>query len=161
MNKVTAIILLVILALFLFLLIRVLLPSIKIYLARMPKGIFVLLFLAVIATMAYLVYFLFTDRTGGNPGNEADGNVQAESTEKENEKPPKENCIVLSGDDILIENKKADSVKLNQYIDYRVENNIEITIVDNYASAAMIRDIKAVCDQKGVRYIIKNETWLE
>lgn len=162
MSKPTAIILLVLLALLLFGIFRILLPSIKLYISRMPKGIFVLLFLVIICVIVYLVYYLIGDATGGNPGNDkqteaSSGNI----LEEDEERPIKENCIVLTGSDVFIENAKADSETLEKYIDYRVENNIPITIVDDYSTAALIREIKAICDEKGVRYSIEDEKWLE
>ena len=161
MSKPTAIVLLVILAVLLFLIIKILLPSIRIYISRMPKGIFVVLFLVIAGVITYLVHYLVTGATGGNPGND-NTNEQA-GIEKQEDMPKtvKENCIVLSGSEVYIENEKADSKTIDNYIDYRVENNIELTIVDDYSTAALFREIKAICDKKGVRYIIENEKWLE
>lgn len=160
MSKPTAIILLVLLALLLFGIFKILLPSIKIYIARMPKGIFVLLFLVIVGVIIYLVHYLITGATGGNPGNEQTSEI-AGIEQEDAPKTLKENCIVLSGSDVYVENEKADSATLEKYIDYRVENNIPITIVDDYSTAALFREIKAICDKKGVRYSIENEKWLE
>ncbi|MCR5205327.1 MAG: hypothetical protein K6E47_09740 [Lachnospiraceae bacterium] len=160
MSKPTAIILLVLLALLLFGIFKILLPSIKIYIARMPKGIFVLLFLVIVGVIIYLVHYLITGATGGNPGNEQTSEI-AGIEQEDAPKTLKENCIVLSGSEVYVENEKADSATLEKYIDYRVENNIPITIVDDYSTAALFREIKAICDKKGVRYSIENEKWLE
>lgn len=159
MSKPTAIILLVVLAILLFGLGKILLPSIRKYINRMPKGIFILLFLVIVCAVIYLVHYLFNGETGGIPGNE---NAQsADSQEDENTKVIKENCIILSGSEVFVENEKADTVTIEKYIDYRVENNIPVTIVDDYATLALMSEIKALCDKKGVRYSVENEEWLK
>ena len=161
MSKPTAIILLVFLAVLLFGIFKILLPSIKVYISRMPKGIFVLLFLVVIAVVVYLLDFLINDRTGGLSGNEGKETV-AENREEEEEKTVfKENCIILRGDGVWVENEKADGKALDLYLDYRVENNITVTIVDDYSSVALFKEIKEICEKKGVRISIEDEKWLE
>ena len=161
MSKPAAIILLVVLALLLVGLFKILLPSIRKYISRMPKGIFVLLFLAVAGTVIYLVCFLITDKTGGVAGNVSD-NTQAETRDLSDvPKTDKENCVVLYGSDIYVENAKAEMAELEKYLDYRVDNNIPVTIVDDYATLALFNNVKAVCDKKGVRYSIEDEEWLK
>lgn len=161
MSKPTAIILLVLLVILLFGIFKIILPSIKIYISRMPKGIFVILFLVIVSFAVYLVHYLVTDITGGNPGNEKTAENLGVEAEEDLPKTVKENCIVISGSNVFIENEKADSAVIDKYIDYRVENNIQITIVDDYSTAALFREIKAICDAKGVRYSIEDEKWLE
>lgn len=162
MSKPAAIILLVVLALLLVGLFKILLPSIRKYISRMPKGIFVLLFLAVAVTVVYLVHYLITDATGGVPGNVGEDS-QAEVSSENNDIPKtdKENCVVLFGSDIYVENAKAEIAELENYLDYRVNNNIPVTIVDDYATLALFNNVKAICDKKGVRYSIENEEWLK
>jgi len=63
--------------------------------------------------------------------------------------------------DYRLENAIADQKALEKYLDYRVENNILVTIVDDYSTAAAFREIKAILEKKGVRYSIENEKWLE
>ena len=161
MSKPTAIILLVLLVILLFGIFKILLPSIKIYISRMPKGIFVILFLVIVSFAVYLVHYLVTDITGGNPGNEKTAENSGIEAEEDLPKTVKENCIVISVSNVFIENEKADSAAIDKYIDYRVENNIQRTIVDDYSTAALFREIKAICDAKGVRYSIEDEKWLE
>ena len=162
MSKPTAIVLLVILAVLLFLIIKILLPSIRIYISRMPKGIFVLLFLVIAVVIVYLVNYLIHDETGGIPGNENSSEAASLSKEEEEkERVIKENCIVVSGSEVFIENEKADSDMLDSYLNYRLENNIMITLVDDYATSALFNEIKAICEEKGIRYKIENEKWLE
>lgn len=159
MSKPAAIILLIILVLILFGLGKILVPSIRKYISRMPKGIFVMLFLAIACTVGYLIYYLITDTTGGTPGNESSNTA---SIDEENEtKPIKENCIVLSGPSQYIENKTVDDSALESYIDYRVKNNIPVTIVDDYATLEIMKKVKGICDKKGVNYSIEDEKWLE
>lgn len=159
MSKPAAIILLIVLVLILFGLGKILVPSIRKYISRMPKGIFVLLFLAIACTVGYLIYYLITDTTGGTPGNESSNTA---SIDEENEaKPIKENCIVLSGPSQYIENKTVDDSALESYIDYRVKNNIPVTIVDDYATLEIMKKVKGICDKKGVNYSIEDEKWLE
>ena len=160
MSKPTAIILLVVLAILLFGLGKILLPSIRKYINRMPKGIFVLLFLVIVCAVVYLVHYLFNGETGGISGNEKAESVSSQE-EDENTKVIKENCIVLSGSEVYVENEKADTATIEKYIDYRVENNIPVTIVDDYATLALMSEIKALCDKKGVRYSVENEEWLK
>ena len=160
MSKPAAIVLLIILVLLLFGVGKILLPSIIKYIRRMPKGIFVLLFLAIACTVGYLVYYLITGATGGTPGNE--GTNSTELVDKDDEtKPIKENCIVLSGHSQYIENKTADDNALESYIDYRVKYNIPVTIVDDYATLELMNKVKGICDKKGVNYRIEDEKWLE
>ena len=160
MSKPTAIILLVVLAILLFGLGKILLPSIRKYINRMPKGIFVLLFLVIVCAVVYLVHYLFNGETGGISGNEKAESASSQE-EDENTKVIKENCIVLSGSEVYVENEKADTAAIEKYIDYRVENNIPVTIVDDYATLALMSEIKALCDKKGVRYSVENEEWLK
>ena len=160
MSKPAAIVLLILLVLLLFGVGKILLPSVRKYISRMPKGIFVLLFLAIACTVGYLIYFLVTDTTGGTPGNA--GENRTEAVDEENEtKPIKENCIVLSGPSQYIENKSVDDSALEAYIDYRVKNNIPVTIVDDYATLDLMKKVKGICDKKGVNYSIEDEKWLE
>ena len=126
----------------------------------MPKGIFVLLFLVIIGAIVYLVYFLINDRTGGISGNESTEHVRT-AAEQEELEIKKENCVVLRGDEVWVENEQADSKTLDKYLDYRVENNITVTIVDDYSTVALFREIKAICEKKGVRISIEDEKWLE
>ena len=159
MSKPAAIVLLILLVLLLFGVGKILLPSVRKYISRMPKGIFVLLFLAIACTVGYLIYYLVTDVTGGTPGNVSSNN--SELVDEENERPIKENCIVLSGPSQYIENKTVDDSALESYIDYRVKNNIPVTIVDDYATLELMKKVKGICDKKGVNYSIEDEKWLE
>jgi hypothetical protein len=161
MSRTTAIVMIVVLGLLLIGLFLIILPSIKQYIRRMPKGIFVLLFIVIAFTIVYLVNYLVNNKTGGSP-DYADG-AESEKKASEQEETPiiRENCVVLRGNEIWVENAIADQKALEKYLDYRVENNILVTIVDDYSTAAAFREIKAILEKKGVRYSIENEKWLE
>ena len=161
MSRTTAIVMIVVLGLLLIGLFLIILPSIKQYIRRMPKGIFVLLFIVVAFTIVYLVNYLVNNKTGGSP-DYADGSDSEKKVSEQEETPIiRENCVVLRGNDIWVENEIADQKALEKYLDYRVENNILVTIVDDYSTAAVFREIKAILEKKGVRYSIENEKWLE
>ncbi len=161
MSRTTAIVMIVVLGLLLIGLFLIILPSIKQYIRRMPKGIFVLLFIVIAFTIVYLVNYLVNNKTGGSP-DYADG-AESEKKASEQEETPiiRENCVVLRGNEIWVENAIADQKALEKYLDYRVENNILVTVVDDYSTAAAFREIKAILEKKGVRYSIENEKWLE
>ena len=89
------------------------------------------------------------------------GENSTELVDEESEKPIKENCIVLSGPSQYIENKSVDDSALEAYIDYRVKNNIPVTIVDDYATLDLVKEVKGICEKKGVNYSIEDEKWLE
>lgn len=163
MSKIVAIIFLVICLVVLFLLIRMFTPAFKNLLSRLPKGIFVIIFLFVIGFIVYLVYFLFNNEAkGGNPGIDGEVTEVQETVESEDiVKANVENCIILRDEQIWIDNMQVDMEYVNQYIDYRVENNIELTIVDDYSVSSLHHEITELCDKKGVNYITENETWLE
>lgn len=159
MDRTTAIICLVILLAFLIGTIRVLLPTFKKFVHRMPKSIFIVLFVMIAAAMIWLIVFIVDDVTGGGQtgGNEQDN----KNTVTQEEKPPVENCIIVRGSEIIIENMTADMVSAGRYIDYRVENNIELIVVDDYSVSSVYRGVIDMCKKKGVRYTAEDEKWLE
>ena len=161
MSRTTAIVMIVVLGLLLIGLFLIILPSIKQYIRRMPKGIFVLLFIVVAFTIVYLVNYLINNTTGGSPDYAEGSDSEKQVAEQEETPIIRENCVVLRGNDIWVENEIADQKALEKYLDYRVENNILVTIVDDYSTAAVFREIKAILEKKGVRYSIENEKWLE
>ena len=158
MSKTTAIILLVFMAALLFIIFRILLPSIKLYISRMPKGIFVLLFIVIIGVSAYLIDFLINDRTGGLSGND---NQNTTPGGDEEDTVIRENCIILRNDGVWVENEKADTGKIEKYLAYRAENNITVTIVDDYSTVAQFKEVKAICEKTGVRINVEDEEWLK
>ena len=72
-----------------------------------------------------------------------------------------ENCIILRNDEIWIDNQSVDWDTMEKYIDFHVENNIEISIIDDYSTAVLHHQITNLCDEKGVKYRTEDEKWIE
>ncbi len=166
MNKTVAIVILVILAIVLFFLIKSFLPVFTRAINQMPKGIFVLLILVIIVVMIYLVSFIVSDRTGGNPGSNGESKddiIEASMDDNQDEviTESTENCIILRNDEIWIDNQSVDWDTMEKYIDFHVENNIEISIIDDYSTAVLHHQITNLCDEKGVKYRTEDEKWIE
>lgn len=160
MDRTTAIIILAVLLLLLIGTVSALLPTFKKFVHRMPKSILIALLLIIVGAMIWLIVYIVNDVSGGGqPGENEHNRVEVNSPEEEN--PLIENCIIIRGKDILIDNIIADLNALSDYIDYRVENNIMLTIVDDYAVSSLYRNIIDICEQKGVKKEEKNEKWLE
>ena len=70
-----------------------------------------------------------------------------------------ENCVICREDEIIIDNSIADMKALEDYLDYRVENNIQVVLVDDYSTAGFFNSIVDHLTEKGVIYIIKDESW--
>lgn len=159
MNKPLAIILLVILALILVLLLRVFIPAVTNYLEHLPKGVFVILFIVILAVMGYLIYFLVTPKiTGGETENvleEPSIGPEGSNTDVFQEKI--ENCIILRNDQIWIDNVQVDMNYVEKYIDEHVESNTPLIILDDYSLASLHHQITELCDKKGVNYTKEDE----
>lgn len=166
MNKITAIVILVILAIVLFFLLKSFMPVFSRAIKNMPKGIFILLILVIIVVMIYLTSYIVNDRTGGNPGNNGESNdeiIEASMDDSQADVITEsiENCIILRNDEIWIDNQKVEWDAMEKYIDVHVENNIEISIIDDYSTAVLHHKITDLCDEKGVKYKTEDETWIE
>ncbi|MCR5823035.1 MAG: hypothetical protein K6G60_01235 [Lachnospiraceae bacterium] len=166
MNKIVAIILLVILALILILFIKAMVPALTGFLKNLPKGIFILLFLVIVGMMIYLIWYLANSKVYGGQQQNADLQEQEEQQEEEQLKGNDEiiqpdHCIVLRDDVILISDREADMDTVEKYIDWHVENNTEMVIVDDYSTAALHHRITKLCDEKGVNYRTENEEWID
>ena len=163
-SKIVASIVLLVLVVVLILLFRLIAPIIKNTINQIPKGILLILALAVLVFIICLIVYLFKDESsGGSPGAGNSGN-QMQISEAESEViiiDNIENCIILRDDKVWIDNQIVDMDYVNEYIDYRVENNIQITIVDDYSLSSLHHEITDLCDNKGVNYITEDETWLE
>ena len=70
-------------------------------------------------------------------------------------------CVIIREDEICINNDTADMEDLTKYLDYRVENNIQVILVDDYSSSEFFHSIIDYFEERGVNYIIKDETWLQ
>lgn len=157
MDKTTAIVLLVVLALVLILLIRFLFPSIKSYVIHMPKGIFILLALIIIVVIIFLIVYLTTDDPSGMPfmGHKEDTPVVSEE-QKEMDKMMAEG-IVISGNTAYLGDDRADMSEIVTYIDQRIKEKKEVIIVDDYASSKVYHEIEDICKEKNVtpKYVKK------
>lgn len=166
MNKITAIVILVVLAIVLLFLIKSFMPVFTKAISQMPKGIFILLMLVILGVMIYLISFIANDRTGGNPGNDGESNDDIIEASMDNDQDEIitesiENCIILRNDEIWINNQNVDWDTMEKYVDVHVENNIEISIIDDYSTAVLHHKITDLCGEKGVKYTIEDETWIE
>ena len=158
MSKIIAIVFLVLCLMVLLFLIRMFTPAFKNILNQLPKGIFFILFILVIGFIIYLVYYIFMDDLkGGNPGIDGTTAEVQEDVIKESI----DNCIILRDNQIWIDNQQVDMEAVDKYIDYRVENNIQLIIVDDYSLSSLHHEITELCEKKGVNYLTENETWLE
>ena len=163
MNKPLAIILLVLLTLVLVLLLRIFIPALTNYLKNLPKGVFVILFVALLGIMAYLIYFLVSPRyTGGEIGNALEeSSVEPEESNTDVVLEKIENCIILRNDQVWINNVQVDMDYVGKYIDEHVESNTQLIIVDDYSLASLHHQITALCDKKGVNYTEEDEEWIK
>lgn len=163
MSKPLAIILLVILALILVLLLRVFIPAVTNYLENLPKGVFVILFIVILAVMGYLIYFLVTPQlTGGETESaleESSAGLEGSDTDVILENT--ENCIILRKDQIWIDNVQVDMDYVEKYIDEHVESNTPLVILDDYSLASLHHQITELCDKKGVNYTKEDEEWIK
>ncbi len=163
MNKYIAIILLAVLALILILFIKAMVPALTGLIKTLPKGIFILLFLVIVGMMIYLIYYLANSGVYG--GQQQNAEEQQEQQQEEEQLSGNEeilqpdHCIVLRNDVILIGDREADMSTVEKYIDWHVENNTELIIVDDYSTAALHHRISKLCDEKGVKYRTENEEW--
>ncbi len=163
MNKYIAIILLAVLALILLLVIKAMVPALTGLIQTLPKGIFILLFLVIVGMMIYLIYYLANSGVYG--GQQQNAEEQQEQQQEEEQLSGNEeilqpdHCIVLRNDVILIGDREADMSTVEKYIDWHVENNTELIIVDDYSTAALHHRISKLCDEKGVKYRTENEEW--
>lgn len=157
MEKTTAIIILVVLALILVLLVRLLFPSIKSYMVHMPKGVLWLLTLIIMACIVYLIVYLTADDPSGLPflGHKEEVTAVSEE-EKEAEKMLSEG-IIISGNVIYIDDERADMQKVLEYIDLRIREKKDIILVDDYASSRLYHEVEDVCKERNVtpKYVKK------
>ncbi len=167
MNSVVAIILLVVLALILILFIKAMIPALTGLIKTLPKGIFILLFLVIVGMMIYLVYYLMNSGIYGGQQQNTDEPQQEQEQQQEEEQQTgieeiiqPDHSIVIRYDVILIGDREVDMEAVEKYIDWHVENNTELVIVDDYSTAATHHKITKLCDEKGVKYRTENEEWI-
>lgn len=161
MNKYVTILLIVLLAAVALVLIRQLFPTVKHFL-RSPAGRLLMLILLVTAIITIILLVRSLRTTGGTTGNSGDtiGNEE-QSVSDRNEKLSTKGCIVITGDELLIEGMSAGTDRLEAYLKDKAENNVTVILVDNYALTTLYRQAVKLCKQEGVHYVEKDETWLE
>ncbi len=160
MDRTTVIIILAVLLLLLIGTVSALMPTFKRFVHRMPRSILIVLMLVIIGVMIWLIVYLVNDLPGGGQTGENEHN-RTETSQNEQENPLLEDCIIIRGKDIIINNLIADLNSLSDYIDERVENGTLLTIVDDYAVSSLYRSIIELCEEKGVKKEEQNEKWLE
>lgn len=156
MNNTFAIILLVLLALLFIFMFKTLISAFSSYIKNLPKGIFVILFLAIILIMAYLIYFLITTNTNhGDTGNAAE-TVSGQTEDVAS--VTTDNCIILRGDQIWIGDQMVDSDGAKQYLDIFPSDDQKLIIVDDYSLNSLHNSITELCRERGIEYVEKEET---
>ena len=120
---------------------------------RVPKTVWVILLPLVIIFMIYLVNFLVRDFKGGIPGST--GTEAPEPTQSGTEDiEVAADTVLLQGGAVFIKGKQAGTGELDKYLDYYVDNNIPVKIVDDYATAAVFHEVEDICESKGVNYSV-------
>lgn len=163
MNKTIAIIFLIIFAVIFIFMLKTLISAFANCIKNLPKGILVLLFLVIIGIMAYLIYYLIAANTaGGEAGNAAEVvSAQAETVSSDASAEEIKDCIILRGDQILINNQPADMESVEQYLDGYTTGDTELVIVDDYSLLSLHQAITELCRERGVEYIEKDEKYLK
>ncbi len=157
MSKTDVIILRVILVIVIFLLFRTFKPRVELWWKKSARVMRVV-FLAAAVVVFVLLGYLAAKTPIIGLGNADSGLLQTEGEAKD--KLPAD-CIIIREDKVWIEGKQAKQEDLEHYINQRVENNITIRIVDDYSSADYFEGIVDLCRQKGAKYEIENESFLE
>lgn len=152
MNNIVAIVLIVILLLLLGIIIKIMFPSIKKLMDYVPKMVFVAFIVVILGIIILLIRFLIVNNpVGGTPVSLADMNTP-DTVEEENGPFEKtDNCIFIENDHVYIDNKPVDLDYLNAYIDEKVDNNVEVLIVDDYALSSKYHEVVDLCKSKDLR----------
>ena len=157
MNNVIAIIPLVILAVILIVFLRMVIPALSGFLKQIPKGTFIFLFLVVVGLMIYLIYYIATYKdVHGNPGNPDTSSPETVESSSFSSPEQRDDVIVLRGDKIIINGTEVTLKEAEEFIDERVEGNIEITITDDYSLASLYHKISGMCIEKGAKFITED-----
>ncbi len=161
-NLIVTIILLAISLMLLVILLKTLLPTVLNFINHLPKIIIIISILILFAVIFYLVSLISPKIPGGMIVTQPEVNEsQEEETTQAVVKEKIDNCIILREDQIWIDNDQVDIDQVENYIDWHVENNIEIIIVDDYSLSSLHHKITDLCDEKGVNYKNENEEWIK
>ena len=130
--------------------------------SRIRKKLQPILGILVVLTVGGLCYFFISKTDAHTEINISPGANLTESaiTAGAVSEQKLENCIICKEDEIIIDNAIVDMEALEDYLDYRVENNIQVILVDDYSTAGFVNEIIDYLNKKGVKYVTKDETWL-
>lgn len=159
MNVFTIAGFIILLVIFVYLLIAII-SSFKEIMKRLPKGIFICLFLVVVGMMAFIIRGWIKGITPG--GIEELNTESAANNENEDETTIVEtydNCIHVKEDQILVNNELVSDEKLDEYITDKAREGKEIVIVDNYSSYEVFEKVINKCEEKRVKHVEKDENW--
>ena len=149
MDKGVYIALIVFCFLVVFVVIYFLILKITRKIGRLPiKGLVALLILLT-CIIGLLFYFgLFKDNSGMQNGTNQDGVGSIEDGDSVTIPDVPENSILLMNDEIWIDGKRIDRFqlkeKVSEYIEPRIDKAIEITIIDDYSSSELVKEVEKV-----------------
>ncbi|MBO4414565.1 MAG: hypothetical protein J5824_01120 [Lachnospiraceae bacterium] len=149
MNKGVYIALIVFCVLVIFVVFYFLILKITRKIGRLPiKGLITLLILLVGVTFLLVYFGLFKDNSGMQNGNNQDGIGSEQNGESVSIPEVPENSILLKDDIIWIDGKQIDrsqlKEKVSEYIEPRINEAIEVTIIDSFSSAGLIKEVERV-----------------
>ena len=149
MDKGVYIALIVFCFLVIFVVVYFLILKITRKIGRLPiKGLVTLLILLT-CIIGLLFYFgLFKDNSGMQNGSDLEGVGSSEDGDSITAPEVPENSILLMNDEIWIEGKRIDRFelkkKVSEYIEPRIDKGIGITIIDDYSSSELVKEVEKV-----------------
>lgn len=161
MNNIIAIVAIVVFIVLIVALLKSKFSAVTGRIRKLPLGtsIVVLIVLCVMVVLLFK-YLLSNTFVHGNPGN-SDATVAEEGNTHENEDAlvDSENTIILSGDQIWIEDKKVDLDEAEMYIDGFSGTENKLIVIDDYSTSYLYHLIADICDRKNVKptFIEKDE----
>ena len=163
MSKILIGIFLVVVILVIIGMVKPLLPMFHRGVGRMPKWVYFLLLLVLIISVPFMIAYLMKKSPAGNPGLDGDGNLEeqlasAALPSAEGEVSMPKDCVILSSDEIWVDNRKIDMEALEEYIYKHVEENLPIRILDDYSSAVFWHRVIDLCTKKGVNFTTEDGT---
>ncbi len=150
MNKGVYIALIVLCVLVIFVVFYFLILKITRRIGRLPiKGLITLLVLLVGVTFLLVYFGLFKDNSGMQSGNSPEGIGSEQNGDSVSIPEVPENSILLKDDVIWIDGKTVDrsqlKEKVSEYIEPRINEAIEVTIIDSFSSAGLVKEVEKVC----------------
>ncbi|MCR5322967.1 MAG: hypothetical protein K6E85_06835 [Lachnospiraceae bacterium] len=116
---------------------------------RLPiKGLITLLVLLVGIIILLFYFGLFNDKNGMQNGNNPEGTGAEQNGESVTIPEVPENSILLMNDEIWMDGKRIDrsqlKEKVSEFIEPRIDKAIDITIIDDYSSSELIKEVEKV-----------------